>query len=165
MADDKKFKKLSEDTWQEVEEIKTDWDWIEWDKGVEVVGYWLGAMVAGNGDDKWRIGLVEKSEHDEDELHLCAFSMPARLERKLKRVEKEHGYGVLIKIVNLGKTTIDTGKRKVKAWDFKVLVNPKIKLDEDKVIKAREGREVVPLEVSLESVEKVEKTKNDDFEE
>ena len=130
----KKIKKSKNILWDNVEwedvvieddnqkEYRQEWEYVDWEKDIEIVGYYVGIRKTKNGKI---LGLVMKQLPVEENEPICyAFSIPVDLRRKLEHVEKNNRilHGIKIKLVDI----VNIGDKKMYKFDVKTTGEVKI---------------------------------------
>ncbi len=124
--DQAKWEDIEEKDNNDQQERKKEWEYIKWEEGTEIHGYYIGVKRTKNNGF---IGLLLKQPpFEENEPPCIAFSLPVNLRRKLEQLEKRnrllHGVRIILtEIINL-----EDGR---KMYNFKVQSTPELKIDED----------------------------------
>ncbi len=122
--------------WEDVEvedenrkqELRKDFEFVNWEEIEEIYGYYIGVKETKNGK---LIGLLMKHLPEDDEIPCYAFSITKNLRKKLESVEKNGRlfYGTKIKLVDIVK--LDDNR---KMFIFDVKTTPEVKIDEDVIM-------------------------------
>jgi len=118
-----------EENQQQTTTRKQDWEWINWEKGKVIYGYYIGIRKSKSGKV---FGLIMKDLPVEEGEPICyAFSIPVDLRRRLEAVENRGMilHGVMIECIDI----VDLGNDR-KMYKFDVQVAPDLSISEDVIM-------------------------------